>query len=121
MEATKGTRRDNLTLFTNFNPNSLGQPASKRVLATWMAEVIRTAYASMGHTDPLSVRANPHSLRGVASTYAELASVSPKEICRAATWSKYCVFSTFYRLDKVAVANFGTGVLETASRAPAKL
>ena len=116
LAATKLIRKENLNLFVNFTDKAQGSPASKRVISTWIAEVIRAAYHVMGHTDPLSIRANPHSLRGVATTYAELAAVSPAEICRAATWSKYCMFSRAYRLDSIAKGNFGAAVLKTASQ-----
>ena len=116
LAATKLIRKENLNLFVNFTDKAQGSPASKRVISTWIAEVIRAAYHVMGHTDPLSIRANPHSLRGVATTYAELAAVSPAEICRAATWSKYCMFSKAYRLDSIAKGNFGAAVLKTASQ-----
>ena len=120
VEATKNIRTDNLDLFVNFTDTAIGKPVTKRIIASWLASVIRNAYSVMGHPDPLSIRANPHSLRGVAASYAELASVAPKEICRAATWSKYCIFSQFYRLDSIAASQFGAGVLKTASRAPLK-
>ena len=86
------------------------------MISSWIAEVIRAAYLCMGHEDPMSIRANPHSLRGVATSFAELGAVSPAEICRAATWSKYCMFSKAYRLDYIAKGNFGASVLETASK-----
>ena len=120
LEATKEIRGENLNLFANTNKKSLGLPVSKRIISTWLAEVIRGAYFTMGHDDPMSIRANPHSLRGVATTFAELAAVSPKEICRAATWSSYCMFSQVYRLDNIAKGNFGTAVLETASKSKTK-
>ena len=117
LQATAEIRGDNTSLFVAFMPKSAGSPVSKRVMSTWLTEVIRKAYHTMGHEDPVLIRANPHSLRGVASTYAELALVSPSEICRAATWSSYCMFSRVYRLDSLAKGNFGAAVLRTASEA----
>ena len=64
-------------------------PSSRRMFSSWIAEVIRAVYICMGPEDPVSIRSNPHSLRGVATSFADLGAVSPAEICRAAIRSKY--------------------------------
>ncbi len=65
------------------------------------------------------VQVNPHTVRGMATTWAEFARVPPKEICRAATWSGPCSFARHYRLnlnkDKDP-PNFSTQMLSVATR-----
>ena len=80
-------------------------------------EAIRSAYHHKGREHEIG-SANPHVIRGVATSWAEIAKyrVPALEICRAATWSGPCTFAQLYRLD-FSGGGFGDAVLKTAARA----
>ena len=84
-------------LFVAYGSHRKGKKVSKQTLARWFSLVIRNAYDRMGRQDP--VHTNPHSARGVAASWAELAGVGMPAICEAATWSSTLSFATYYRLD----------------------
>ncbi len=69
------------------------------------------------------VSANPHSVRGVATTWAEFARVTPQEICWTATWSGPCSFARHYHLnlgEDNDPPNFATQMLSVATRSRPK-
>ena len=78
-------------------------------------EAFRSAFHLKGREHEF-IRANPHSIRGVVTSWAEIARVLASEICRAATWSGPCTFAQFYQLDFCG-SGFEGAVLETAARA----
>lgn len=86
-----------MQLFVAHGNKRRGKAVSKQTLAHWISEVIRLAYQRMGRDDP--VKANPHTTRGVAASWAELANSGLQAICQAATWSSSLTFAKFYRLD----------------------
>ncbi len=83
-----------------------------------MTAAIRETYFILDREGEI-VQANPHTVRGVATTWPEFTRVPPKEICLAATWSGPCSFARHYRLnlnkDKDP-PNLGTQILSVATR-----
>ena len=119
LERTREVRGQNRALFVHFIPAKAPRPISKATLSRFLTAAIREAYFILDREGEI-VQANPHTVRGVATTWAEFARVPPKEICRAATWSGPCSFARHYRLeldgDKKDPPNFGTQVLSVATR-----
>ena len=89
--------RLNDQLMVGYGENRHGKAVSKRTLARWISTVIRDAYTRLGRDPP--DHANPHTTRGVAASWAELAKVDLLTICEAATWSDALTFARHYRLD----------------------
>ncbi len=114
LKRTKESRGRNRALFVHFDPAKAERPISKATLSRWMTEAIKLAYVTLGRENEV-IRANPHSIRGVAASWAEFARVSPVEICRAATWSSSCSFARHYRLD-FSAKPFASKVLAAATR-----
>ena len=111
LKKTETMRLDN-QLFVGFGSKRLGKAVSKQTLAKWISQVIRRAYARMGRPDP--VKCNPHTTRGVAASWAELARVGMPAICEAATWSSSLSFARYYRLD-FAGSTVSSAILHLAS------
>ncbi len=91
------------------------RPVSKRWISSCLTEAIRSAYRHQGREHEI-IHANPHSIRGMATSWAEIAWVLALEIRRVATWSGPCTVAQFYRLD-FSGGGFGDAILETATRA----
>ncbi|XP_069833017.1 uncharacterized protein [Dendropsophus ebraccatus] len=68
-----------------FQGKNRGKAASAQVIAKWIKNTISSAYITAGIEVPSGFGA--HSTRSVATSWAERASVSIEQICRAATWS----------------------------------
>lgn len=66
-----------------------------------MTALIREAYSALSKEDHI-IPANPHSVQGVATAWAEFDRVPPEEIYQAATWSTPCSFGCQYWLDLAA-------------------
>ncbi len=98
LECTKGVRGQNGALFVHFVPAKAPRPISKATLSRFLTAAIREAYFILDGEGEI-VQANPHTVRCVATTWAEFARVPPNEICRAATWSGSCSFARHYRLN----------------------
>ena len=105
-------RKDN-ALFVNFDKRSLGKSVSKSMLSKWLSQVIRDAYEINGREAP--IKCNPHSIRGIASSWAEVGHATPSEIAEAGTWSNLLTFATFYRLDYLG-SSFGTSILKAVGQ-----
>ncbi len=103
----------NRSLFVHWDEAKAQCPVSKQWISSILTEAIRSAYHLKGREHEI-ISANPHSIRGVATSWAEI--VPASEIRRAATWSGPCTFAQFYRLD-FSHGGFGGAVLETAVRA----
>ncbi len=113
---TREVRGQNRALFVHFDPDTAAHPISKATLSHWLSMAICDAYVILGKTE--IIRANPHSVQGVATTWAEFARVPPEEICRAATWASSCTFARHYRLDLTSKKspNFAAQLLSVATR-----
>ena len=111
LERTADIRVDN-QLFVGHGPPRKGKAVSKQTLAKWLSVVIKDAYIHMGRDPP--VKANAHTTRGIACSWAELARADLTAICEAATWTTGQMFAKHYRLD-FAGSSFGTTVLEAGS------
>ena len=96
LDRSKSYRKDN-QFFVAFGENKLGSAVSKQTISRWISDVIKDAYSRMGRPDP--IKTNPHTTRGVAASYAELAQAGMPAICEAATWSSSLSFARHYRLD----------------------
>ena len=83
------------------------------MLSKWLSQVIRDAYEINGREAP--IKCNPHSIRGIASSWAEVGHATPSEIAEAGTWSNLLTFATFYRLDYLG-SSFGTSILKAVGQ-----
>ena len=98
LDRTRDVRGQNRALFVHFVPAKASRPISKATLGQFLTAAIREAYFILDREGEI-VSANPHSVRGMATTWAEFARFPPKEICRAATWLGPCSFARHYRLN----------------------
>ena len=112
---TRPNRANVHQLFVEFNPDRLYAPASLKTIGSWLTKVIKDAYEHFNKTDLL--KSNPHTLRSVATSWAEAKGISPENICRAATWSSQLTFAMFYRLDYLG-NTFSSAVLQVAEDRP---
>ena len=115
LERTQEIRKQpSIQLFVAYGKSVRGQPISKQRLSKWLQETICFAYVSEGRPAPSGVKG--HQTRKQAVSMAELAGVSPDQICEAATWTSTCTFAKFYCLNLAAQANatFGRRVLQVA-------
>ena len=89
-----------------------GQAATSRTIAA-----IKEAYSIQKLTAPEGIRA--HSTRAVDTSWAAYCRISPKTICRAATWSSRHTFVSHYRVNSahLATADFGRSVVRANSSA----
>jgi hypothetical protein len=110
LQRTAAHRRDQ-QFFVAYGDGTRGKAVGKQTLARWMAEVIRSAYRRLGRDDPVHV--HPHTLRGVAASWAEFSKAGLRNICEAATWSNTLTFAKFYRLD-FAGSTVSNAILEGA-------
>ncbi len=108
---TPPLRGNNTALFVHWDEDRAPRPVSKRWVSSALSEAIHAAYARMGRADEI-FSANPHSVRGVATSWAEFARIPASGICRAATWTNDCVFARHYRLNLGDPSSFGTQVFE---------
>ncbi len=112
---TEHSRGTNRSLFVHWDEVRSHRPVSKRWISSSLMEAIRSAYCHKGRVYEV-VSANPHSIWGMATSWAEIARVPALEICCAATRSGPCTFAQFYRLD-FSGGGFGDAVLEMPTRA----
>ena len=97
-----------------FGKRGRGQAVSKQTISRWVAETIKISYERMGRDPP--VKTNVHSTRGVAATWAEIASAGMPAICEAGTWTSSLTFARFYRLDLAGTDIVANRILEAAGR-----
>ena len=119
LDCTREVRGQNRALFVHFDPAKAPRPISKATLGHFLMAAIQEAYFVLDREGEI-VSANPHSVRGVATTWAEFARVPTKAICRSATWSGPCSFTRHYRLNlgkNDNSPNFATQMLTVATRA----
>lgn len=88
---TKDFRKSS-ALFIIFPGSHKGEKASKSTLGKWFKWAIKEAYVALGKESPLGIA--PHFTRSVVTSWAERASPSPEQICKAATWSSTSVSTT---------------------------
>ncbi len=98
LDRTREVRGQNRAVFIHFDPAKAARPVSKATLGCFLTAAIQEAYVILSREEEV-ITANPHSVRGVAATWAEFARVPPEEICRAAMWKGPCSFACHYRLD----------------------
>ncbi|XP_040294193.1 uncharacterized protein LOC121005490 [Bufo bufo] len=89
-----------LQKFLKENCPNKGKKAAKSSISRWIKMAISEAYKAQGKDVPASLKA--HSTRGMAASWAEKASASLQQICRAATWKRVHTFTKHYRLDVAA-------------------
>ena len=84
LDRIREVRGQNRALFVHFDPAKAPLPISKATLGQFLTAAIQEAYFILDIEGEI-VSANPHSVRGVAMTWAEFARDPPKEICRTVT------------------------------------
>ena len=72
-----------------------GQPVSVQRISNWLKLTVQLAYQSFELPLP---QVKGHQVRKQATSWADLAGVSPEDICRAATWRSSNVFARHYKL-----------------------
>ncbi|XP_069829439.1 uncharacterized protein [Dendropsophus ebraccatus] len=96
LQVTKEWRLSN-NLLISFQGKTKGKTASTQTIARWVKQAIEECYKAKNIDTPVGFGA--HSTRAVATSWAERASVSIDQICRAATWSTPHTFYRHYRLQ----------------------
>ena len=66
-------------------------------ISTWLKEVVRDCYFYSRLPPPTAVKG--HDVRKAATSWADIAGVTPQQICNAATWSSECTFARHYKLN----------------------
>ncbi len=84
LQCTQPLCGNNTALFVHWDEDLAQRPVSKRWNSSALTEAIHAAYARMGRSDEI-FSANPHSVRGVTTSWAEIARVPASRICRVAT------------------------------------
>jgi hypothetical protein len=92
--------RQTSCLFVNPKPGRvrLGSAVSKRILASWLSQTIRSAYAHMGRDLPVLPQTGAHTCRKLSTSWLELSGASV-QVIKKHTWISTQSFATFYRLD----------------------
>ena len=110
---------DAVQLFVTYGGKSPGSPVSKQRISAWLVELIEFVYKQADLPIPQGIKG--HQTRSQAASLADLAGVSPQQICDAATWATGCTFARHYRLDMTAQvrSQFGRSVLTISGSAPA--
>lgn len=106
LELTQQYRKDQC-LFVIPKGIKKGMAASRTTLASWIVRLIQKTYRASGLPVPNAVSA--HSTRGMASSWAALARVSPETIGRVASWSSFSTFMTHYSLDPAVLTSCDFG------------
>ena len=95
LRSTEHPRGLNRSLFVHWDEGRAHRPVSKRRICSTLTEAICSAYP-LERREHEIIRANPHSIRGVVTSWAEIAARVPaSDICRVATWSGPCTFAQF--------------------------
>ena len=87
---------DTSQLLVCFGGKQKGHPVSVQRLSKWLKMTVETAYRLAKLPLP---EAKGHQVRKQATSWAELAGVTPVDICRAATWKSNSMFARHYRLQ----------------------
>ncbi len=101
----------NRFLFVHWDEGRAHCPVLKRWIISCLMEAIPSTYYHQGQGHEI-LRANPHSIWGVAASWAEIARVLASAICHIATWFGTCTFTQFFWLGFPG-SSFGSAVLET--------
>lgn len=111
LEKTSGFRSSSQLLVLFSGPKK-GSKASKSSIARWIRGDICKAYKVSGRTPPSRIRA--HSMRSMATSWAERAGASWEEISKAAVWSSSHAFVKHYRVQMLSSQDlsFGRKVLQ---------
>lgn len=96
LEVTKEFRKS-FSLFVLFSGLRKGYHASKSTIRRWLRMAIKEGYTSSGQVPLDGIMA--HSTRAVATSWAERAGTSPKQIRKAATRTSFSTFIRHYRID----------------------
>ena len=80
LRRTPEVREQDKVLFVHYDPDKAARLISKATLSRWLTDVIRQAYIILRKDPP--VRGNPHSVRGVATSWAEF----PESILTRSVW-----------------------------------
>ena len=102
-------------MFVHWDEGRPHHPVSKHWISSGFTEAIHSAYRHLGREHERH-RANPHSIQGMASSWAEIARVPAKESCRVATWLDTYTFAQFYWLG-YSGSHFASAILKTAALA----
>ena len=111
--------RDSSQLLVCYGGKQKGHPVSVQRLSKWLKLAVEMAYE--GANLPLhSVKG--HQVRKQATSWADLAGVTPVDICRAATWKSSSTFARHYRLQLLhdADSDLGRRVVQLSASSSAE-
>ena len=102
-----------------FGGNQKGHPVSVQRLSKWLKMAVEIAYDQANLPRP-SVKG--HHVRKQATSWADLAGVTPVDICRAATWKSSSMFARHYRLQLLhdADSDLGRRVIQLSASSSAE-
>lgn len=106
IQATQPWRVDK-NLFIQFFGKNRGKKAAKSSISRWIRSAICEAYTAVSKVAPEGLKA--HSTRALSTSWAQKASASLEQICKAATWKNVHTFSRHYRLDVMANQDMAFG------------
>ena len=109
-------------LFVCYGDGTRGNGVSKQRISTWLKEMVEQAYKAKNLPPPGAGKVKGHDVRKMATSWAEVAGVDPKLICKAATWKTESTFARFYRLNLFhdSRSEFGRSILGLAASAAAE-
>ena len=96
-----------------------GHPVSVQRLSKWLKLAVELSY-EQAHLPLPSVKG--HQVRKQATSWADLAGVTPVDICRAATWKSTSMFARHYRLQLLhdADTDLGRRVIQLSASSSAE-
>ena len=118
VRATQSLRAADVSqLLVCYGKHKLGQPVSRQRVSTWLKEVVTECYQLQGAQLPGVVRG--HDTRKLATSWAHVAGLDPRQICEAATWQSSNMFARHYKLDLLSAdrGELGRRVLSLATPA----
>ena len=98
LERTENLRQDKRLLFVAYKP-SFSKDIVATTLSGWLMTVICTADAEKDTETLQLFRHTPHSIRGVAATWAKLGGVATRQILEACHWTNDNTFTSYYLQD----------------------
>jgi hypothetical protein len=112
LDRTNKVRNSDSSLFLTYKKGAV-HGASKRTLARWIVDTVKTTYQLAGADDIKLARA--HDTRALSASWALFQGIKWEEIMRAALWSAETTFTSFYMKDVMwDDAAFSLATLSTA-------
>ncbi len=98
VQRTKATRGDRDRLFIAYK-KSHHTDIHKNTISGWLRKVIIEAHKEVSEDDLTRLNIRPHSIRGLATSWAFQKNVALQHIMDAACWRSHNTFTSFYLKD----------------------